>query len=367
MMYNNGDFLLFATKQKPPTPTLLQHGISYLNKNPAKKVPDAYKPLISSGYITKSGTSWKPTSKGKGVTSGNSGGGSQSTGGSSSGHSTGGGGGSHSTGGGGGGSHSTGGGGSSHSTGGSGSHSTGGGSSSHSTGGGGSSGGGISRAPSGFAGVISAKSSQVCSNVGYAGGRECTGNRASTSLFVEDDVMQNDSTKPTFKKAKAANPNGIRAGYLNLGTPNGGMKGLSTTGGFCTKYLADQKGCIDWGNPSVAAKAVAAAENIISKTKDAGGNAIRFDEMDVCEGNARCQAGLNKSLGQISQYAKQQGMALVGADSPASVQALLQAQKAGGAPVIAALVDASARDNPGNLKDMQAVVGNLPIIDDNTG
>lgn len=303
-----------------PSTTMVQHGLNYLEKNPTKKIPDAYKPLVENGYLQKKGNEWtsNPNPSGKPPAYINNQGGSTQ-------------------------------------------HGSQGGSSQH------GSQGGISAAPSGFSGVVKANSSLVCSNVGYQGGRLCSGNRASTSLFVEDDAIQNDSAKPTFTKAAAANPNGIRAGYLNLGTPNAGMTGIPTTSGYCQGYLKHQQGCIDWGNSSVASKAIKAAENIIDKTKAAGGNAIRFDEMDVCQGNSKCQAGLNNSLVQISKYAAQQGMALVGADYPPSVTALLQAQKKGGAPVVAALVDASASDNAQSVKDMKAAVGNLPIIDDNTG
>lgn len=320
---------LFAdpNKHKKPTQSIIHNAVTYLNKYPQRRIPPTYKPLVNQGYVIKKGNTWKPSSTKRGRKtggSGNKGSGNKGNGNMGSGNK--------------------------------GSGNMGSGSFS-----------GIEKVPTGFTGVIKANSSRVCSNVGYAGGRLCSGNRASTSSFVEDDAVQNDSAKPTFAKAKEANPNGIRAGYLNLGSPSIGMKGLPTTKGHCPSYLAHQKGCIDWGNSSVAERAVQAAKIVIDKTKSAGGNAIRFDEMDVCEGNSSCQAGLNKSLGKISQYARQQGMALVGADNAPSVTALLQAQNNGGAPVIAALVDASAKDNAGNLKDMQSVVGNLPIINVNTG
>ena len=41
-----------------PNATLIQNGLNYVTKNPQKKVPDAYKPLVDGGYLKKQGSQW---------------------------------------------------------------------------------------------------------------------------------------------------------------------------------------------------------------------------------------------------------------------------------------------------------------------
>ena len=50
-----------------PNTSFIQNGLKYVTKNPQKKVPDAYKPLVDSGYLKKQGNTWtsNPTPGGK--------------------------------------------------------------------------------------------------------------------------------------------------------------------------------------------------------------------------------------------------------------------------------------------------------------
>lgn len=50
-----------------PTTSLIQNGLNYVKKNPTKKIPDAYKPLVDGGYLRNKDGKWtsNPTPGGK--------------------------------------------------------------------------------------------------------------------------------------------------------------------------------------------------------------------------------------------------------------------------------------------------------------
>lgn len=220
--------------------------------------------------------------------------------------------------------------------------------------------------------VVNAASSIFCANSftpggQYPGVKNCTDGLDKTALYVEDDPS-NDSAKQTWANSASANPGAIRAAYVAIGSASGSMKNVPT-GTPCASYLANNGGCIDWASTSAAQKALGIITGHITDAHRLGANAIRLDEMDVCEDdngkpNVSCQTGLNKGLRTISQKAASYGMGIVGNNSPNSIKTLIdEAANNGGATVLGTLVDASPKDMKNAISDMRSAIGpNIPII-----
>jgi hypothetical protein len=123
--------------------------------------------------------------------------------------------------------------------------------------------------------------------------------------------------------------------------------------------------CIDYGNSSTAAKALSMARNVVDQASAKGANAIRLDELDMCQGGSQaCQQNLNRVLTQVSKYAAQKGIGVVAADWKPSVQALQTASQNGGAPVIGGLTDGS----DGDAGPFASIIGkDKPIFQVNSG
>ena len=123
--------------------------------------------------------------------------------------------------------------------------------------------------------------------------------------------------------------------------------------------------CIDYGNSSTAAKALSMARNVVDQAASKGANAIRFDQLDMCQGGSQaCQQNLNNVLSQVSKYAAQKGLGVVAADWTPSVQALQTASQNGGAPIIGGMTDGSNSD----AGPFASIIGqDKPIFQVNSG
>ncbi len=215
------------------------------------------------------------------------------------------------------------------------------------------------------------KSSSFCSNAfgGYAGAKKC--GTKGNSTYVEGDITDPSKTKLLFK---TASDKAVKAAYIAVGTANqlnGGssrVSGLTTYGGGCMYTGKELGGCINWGNSSVSATALSYIKKQIDTAKSLGANAIRLDQVDVCENNngvanKNCQAGFNKALTTISHYAGKQGLGIIPNNSPNSQKTLVAAQNNGGATVLASMVDDTGNHISSQVKATQDAIGtDIPII-----
>lgn len=319
----------------PPTQSRIENAVKFFTKNPdrVKDPPEAYKGLIEAGYVKQSGTNFttnlkpvgqapaRPPARPQGP---NTGGGTSGGGGGTS------------------------------------------------TGGGG--GWGKGKLPTSNplpSGVTNATSSTFCANSftpggQYPGVKNCSGGRAATAKYVEDDP-NNSTAASTFAASAQANPNAIRAAYVPTGSASGLLKNVPTNNDGCPPYLRGNGGCIDWGNSSAANQALSVIKGNIDKAYAAGANAIRLDENDVCEtnnGGARsCQGAYGQAMQEVSRYAASKGMGIMGNNSPTTQKALVAAQQSGGATVVGSMLDSSSQYMKDNINQMQAAIGNdIPIF-----
>lgn len=220
-------------------------------------------------------------------------------------------------------------------------------------------------------GVTNATSSTFCANSftpggQYPGVKNCSGGRATTAKYVEDDP-NNSSAASTFAASAQANPNAIRAAYVPTGSASGLLKNVPTNNDGCPPYLKSNGGCIDWGNSSAANQALSVIKGNIDKAYAAGANAIRLDENDVCEtnnGGARsCQGAYGQAMQEVSRYAASKGMGIMGNNSPTTQKALVAAQQSGGATVVGSMLDSSSQYMKDNINQMQSAIGtDIPIF-----
>ncbi len=222
--------------------------------------------------------------------------------------------------------------------------------------------------------VISANQDQskFCSDVFGGGGhytnvQKCGSSNLGGMSYVEG------TTTGSSDMFNAAPDSAVKAAYFNMGTNNDIMKAnssgnISTTNQSGCLY-GSEGGCIQWGDPSARAAAVASAKQAIKQAVDSGANTLRFDQLDVCEDNNgntysdQCSQGLRTALTEISQAAKEAGLGVVGNNGWKAQQALIDAQNSGGAKVVGAMLDDSFGNMSENEKRMRGIVGSdVPIF-----
>ena len=217
------------------------------------------------------------------------------------------------------------------------------------------------------------QSSSFCSNAVYSGNSSYSGAKKcgtkGNSSYVEASITDPSITDKLYKSVSDKT---IKAAYIAVGTANeldGGSKKVSGVASRRSGCMYNGLGgCINWGNASDSSKALSYIKKQIDTSASLGANAIRLDQVDVCENdsgvaNKSCQTGFNKALTQISKYAAKKGLGVIPNNSPNSQRILIQAQNNGGATVIASMVDDTRSNIPAQVKATQDAIGtDIPII-----
>ena len=306
---------------KPPSKTLLQNAIKFFNRNPNRinNPPDAYAKLIDTGYIKKNGNSFTINSNPTGqppVTSVKP---PQTTGGSVKPPQT--------------------------------------------------TGGSVKTPPTvssqrGPKAPVTNPASSYCS-AGSFGGKttSCT----SASAHVTEANLLEDGKPVPFPKTSSP----IKAGYLAVGTANDFIPRDSKyyyTGPTITNTNLDNRDDkgrrqpgFDYNNTSQIPAIINTLKGRVDVIASAGGNAVRFDELDTCA-NGKCnQANFNKVLTAISQYAASKNMSVLGnnnsydsGSAPSSAEAIANS----GARVAGWIVEADPQTGA-SLR--QTLGNNVPI------